>query len=346
MQIRDNLPTINFFDSYRAHYGGQEDVVIANLEHLANQGNTLQLTLTSHRSDLCHFLCSTNDSPWSRLTNHTITIRMGKEKNWKAKIRPVYSEGEGPSVYDIEITVVTSEELAAQGSSGPTRFSVTITPPLELESRTPESWAIPIPTSEDREFAEKTWGAHLAGAESDYEKAKILAKLLCHELWPHSGWPIDELAYYSPFDAYRAMVSGKSKGFCVQFNIAFVHACKCFGLIARTMHIERPVSYTSESSLLFSGMHTTTEIFDRTMNRWIFMDIRFYCLGAYLGEEGPLSIGEFHLFMSQPHWRDRLRFQAYNMETKTESRLPMSECPRPDLHFYSGWNTVFHVGRD
>jgi len=48
--------------------------------------------------------------------------------------------------------------------------------------------------------------------------------------------------------------------------------------------------------------------------------------------------------ISQPHWRDRLRFQIYDLETKTEKRLPMKDCPRPDIHFYSGWHTVFHVG--
>ncbi|MEO6053519.1 MAG: hypothetical protein ABIP97_05855 [Chthoniobacterales bacterium] len=288
---------------------------------------------------------SEKDGPWHCLSDHCVVIRMGNEAEWTGKIKPVYDSGEGPTVYDISVGLSTAEENAARGSVCPARYMVSITPPLELESRTPESWNIPTPTSEDREFAEKTWGAHLKGIEGDYEKACELSRLLCHELWPHTGWPIDELTYYTPFDSYRAMIAGKSKGFCVQFNIIFVHACKCFGVIARNMHMERPIRYTPESWVLLGGMHTTAEIFDRARNRWIFMDIRFYCQGVYIGEEGPLNTAEFHLFMSQPHWRDRLKLQVYNMTTKTESRLPFKECPRPDIHFYSGWSTVFHVGK-
>lgn len=345
MLIRENRPTINFMDSYRVHYGAQaEDVVIRRLEPLTGTEPALRLELACGRPDFSHFRFARGRTPSYPALNNSFIIRFGKERTWKGKARPIYTGGAGKTTYDITITLRTREESAAAGNPGPARFTVQITPPLDFEVRSPASWAVPVPTAEERRFAEATWGNVVAGAKSDYAKAKELAKALCRELWPHSGAPIPEMPYYSPFEMYRAMVSGKSKGFCVQFGMIFVHACKCFGLIARNLHIERPVRYGDGSWIFLSGMHCTNEVFDRALNRWIFMDLRFYCLGAYLGEEGPLTLGEFHLFMSQPHWQERLRFQIYDLKTKTEKRLPMKECPRTNIDFYSGWNTVFHVG--
>jgi hypothetical protein len=174
----------------------------------------------------------------------------------------------------------------------------------------------PTPSSEEREFAVKHWGKVVSDSATDYENAKALAKILCDELWPHSGWPIPEMQYLTPFQMYEKMMAGESEGFCVQFAMIFVRACGCFDVIARNMHLERPVHYGKELNVFLNGMHSTSEIFDRELDRWIFMDLRFYCLGAYLGEEGPLSMGEFHLFMSQPHWRERLRFDVYDMEKR------------------------------
>ena len=346
MMIRDNRPTINFLDSYRAHYGGQEDVVIQRLEPLSGNEPALRLTFACGRRDFSHFLFSVGESPFYPSMDNTFIIRFGKNREWQGKMRPVYENGEGPVTYAITITCKTAEAYQAEGEVCSTRFTVTINPPLDFQVRSPESWVALVPTAEERRFAEATWGKDVVGAKTDYEKARQLAKVLSHELWPHSGTPMQGMEYYSPFEMYRAMVSGKSKGFCVQFAMIFVHACKCFDLIARNMHIERPVRYGEQCWILLSGMHSTTEVFDRALDRWIFMDLRFYCLGAYIGDEGPLSLGEFHLFMCQPHWRNRLRFQIYDMETRTEKRLSMAECPRPDIHFYGGWNTVFHVGRE
>ncbi|HRU05979.1 MAG TPA: transglutaminase domain-containing protein [Candidatus Brocadiia bacterium] len=344
MLVREGRPTINYLDSYRAHYGGREDVVIRRLEPVEDEAGVLRIELACHRPDFRHFLLSYNGCPAFPSLNNLLMARFGPARAWKGAARPVYEDGPGATTYEIAITYKTAEEYAAEGEPAPARYMVKITPPLEMEARTPESWVVLAPDAEDRRFAQETWGSWVAGAPSDYDKAKGLAKAICHDLWPRSGEPIPEMRYYSPFQMYRAMMEGKSKGFCVQFNMIFVHACKCFGVVARNMHVERPVRYGAPASVLLNGMHCAAEAYDRAMDRWIFMDTRFYCLGAYLGEEGPLTLGEFHLFMSQPYWRERLRFQIYDMETKTEKRLPMSDCPRTNIDFYSGWNTVFHVG--
>lgn len=347
MLVRDNRPTINFMECYRSHYGAQEDVVIRALESLPGDDPLVRLELACHRPDFSGFRFSEQGRPFFMSLDNTFRIKLGENtKTWQAKVQPVYESGPGAQTYEIALTYKSKEDYRAEGIEHGAMVNVQIMPPLDFEVRTPESWIGPLPTAEEKRFAEETWGQLVAGAESDYDKAKVLAKALCHELWPHTGTPIAEMAWYSPFEMYRAMVSGKSKGFCTQFGMAFVHACKCFGVPARYMHIERPVEYGKDLWLMMQGMHCTSEIFDRTLNRWIFMDLRFYCLGAYLGEEGPLNLAELHLFMCQPHWRERLRFHIYDMESGEEKRLPMSACPRPDIHFYGGWHTVCHAGHN
>ncbi len=346
MLIRNHRPTINFLDAYRSHYGSsEEDVTIQEIVRFEGQAPAIKLVLASGRSDFCYFLFSALDGPFYPSMNSEFDIPFfGAAREWHGQFRPVYKRGEGPTTYAVQVTLKTAEEYAAGGDLHPPLVTVQISPPLDFVARTPESWAVPVPTEAERQFARQTWGAQVAGARSDYDKAKALARILCEQLWPHSGMPIPEMSNYGPFDMYRAMVSGRSKGFCVQFGMIFVHACKCFDVVARNLHVERPVTYDERLRIFLGGMHCASEIFDRVMNRWIFMDLRFYCLGAYLGEEGPLSLGEFHLFMCQPQWRDRLRFQVYDLASGTEKRLPMSECPRTNIDFYAGWHTVFHVG--
>jgi len=40
---------------------------------------------------------------------------------------------------------------------------------------------------------------------------------------------------------------------------------------------------------------------------WILMDLTYQMLGAFLGDEGPLTTAEFHIFINQPQRRQRLR---------------------------------------
>jgi hypothetical protein len=345
MLIRDNRPTINFMDCYRPHYGGLEDVVIEKLDSPAGPEPYVRLQLGCRRPDFCSFRFSENAKSFYHALDNTFHIRPGTSKKWEGKAQPVYQSGPGPVTYAIAVTFKTRADYRAEGIDHGDLINVAITPPLEFGVREPESWLTPRPTEEERRFAEATWGRHVAGVSDDYGKARALAKALCHELWPHSGKaPIPEMQWYSPFEMYRAMMEGRSDGFCTQFGMIFSHACKCFGVISRNLHIERPVAYGADRWLMIQGMHCFSEIFDRALNRWIFMDLRFYCLGAYLGEEGPLNLAEFHLFMCQPHYRNRLRFHVYDMATGTEKRVPMDECPRPDIHFYGQWHSVFHVG--
>lgn len=345
MMIREGRPTINFLDSYRAHYRGfREDLFIKEVEPLGESGEGVRLSLCCEREDFAFFNFSVGDGDFYKSKDNAFIIRFEDKNEWNGKFQSVYENGEKSSTRTIKATRSFVDPRQETPDSPSTSISININPPLELFASSPDRWVKATPSYEEREFAMKHWGKVVSDSATDYDNAKALAKILCDELWPHTGCPIPEMQYYTPFEMYKTMMTGKSEGFCVQFAMIFVRACECFDIIARNMHMERPVHYGKDLNVFLQGMHSTSEVFDRALDRWIFMDLRFFCLGAYLGEEGPLSIGEFHLFMNQPHWRDRLRFQVYDMETNTEKRLPMNDCPRTNIDFYSGWNTVFHVG--
>jgi len=74
------------------------------------------------------------------------------------------------------------------------------------------------------------------------------------------------------------------------------------------------------------------------------MDLRLYSLGAWLGDIGPLTLAEFHLFLNQEQRRVKLKLLVYDMTNKTEKMLPLDKCPKYPTSFTSffGWNTELH----
>ena len=91
-------------------------------------------------------------------------------------------------------------------------------------------------------------------------------------------------------EVIERMVSGKDKGWCTNFATIFVHACNCLGIPARLVGMGQIHSLSDKCKIQRGGSHSTSEIFDDASNQWVWMDISFYALGAYLGEEGPLNM--------------------------------------------------------
>ena len=193
-----------------------------------------------------------------------------------------------------------------------------------------------------KKFALKKWGHLIESVGSNYEKAKLLAKILMEDLWPHNGLPTDGMNV-PPFQQYERMISGKDKGFCSNFAAIFICACNCFDIPARGIHMRKIHSVSDKCRIQIGGLHGTTEIFDKDMNQWIWMDLMHYALGAYLGEQGPLNLLELHLFLNHPARKKALRLHFYDYEkTKTEMTLELDKCPKNNFGSFEGWNTEFH----
>lgn len=226
----------------------------------------------------------------------------------------------------------------------PSIIYVKTTPFLNFSSGRVEDWVCPKPTEDEKEYASEKWGHLVRDSDSDYEKAKLLAKSLMHDLWPHSGTPSDAMKVPA-FQQYERMVSGQDKGFCSNFAAIFVCACNSLGITARRIHMQKVASLSDKYRIQMESMHSTTEIFDGRLNQWIWLDLRFYALGAYLGEEGPLNTAEFFLFLNQEERRKRLRLLIYDLKTKSVTPLPLDKCPKQAFGCYEGWNTEFHYSK-
>ncbi|MFZ5831419.1 MAG: hypothetical protein ACOY3P_15145, partial [Planctomycetota bacterium] len=121
----------------------------------------------------------------------------------------------------------------------------------------------------------------------------------------------------------------------------FSMACNCFGVINRWGFLNDGLQ-NDEVLIELGTSHLVTEIFDRQLNQWIFIDGRYSTLGAYLGDIGPLTLHEFMLFMNQPYRRTSLKVLYYDREKDQEQMRPVDDCPKP-FNSYLGWTKGFHT---
>ena len=334
----------------KSHYGnfyqGREELTIKSIEELASDEIRIRLILQSHLKEFSHFLISTDGSEFQKSLDGSImadfTIGDSSAQKTDIIVKMISKDGGISEPYTINLICNAKEYWESKGAKGyPNWITVKTYPFLNFTpSCTVENWIYKTPRSQERRFADEKWGNLIKNAESNYEKAKLLAKTLMDDLKPHVGVPSDAMKV-PPFEQYERMISGKDKGFCTNFANIFIHACNSLGIPARRIHLEK-VHYRSDKfSVRMGGMHSTTEIFDDRLNQWIWIDHTYNVLGAYLGEEGPLNMAEFSLFLNQDERRKRLRVLFYNYKDKTEKLLSLDECPKKFASL-DGWDTEFH----
>ena len=331
---------------YGNFYQGREELTIKSIEELASDEIRIKIILQSHLKEFSHFLISTDGSEFHKSLDGSIvadfTIGDSSAQNINIIVKMISKNGGISQPYTIDLICNAKEYWDSKGATGyPNWITVKTYPFLNFKpSCTVENWIYKTPRSQERRFADEKWGNLIKNAESNYEKAKLLAKTLMDDLKPHVGVPSDAMKV-PPFEQYERMISGKDKGFCTNFANIFIHACNSLGIPARRIHLEKVHSRSDKFSIRMGGMHSTTEIFDDRLNQWIWIDHTYNVLGAYLGEEGPLNMAEFSLFLNQDERRKRLRVLFYNYKDKSEKLLSLDECPKKFASL-DGWDTEFH----
>jgi hypothetical protein len=258
------------------------------------------------------------------------------------RVRPAFASGAPEVVYTIHVNWMTRRAFAkAGGYRAVDIVKVTSEPALSFGTNRPERWRTFQADATDLAFAQKQWGHLLAGVASDYEKARILTKALIRELGPHGGLPSAFLYGLPTFEKYVAITTGRSKHACAQYAEIFSKACNAFGVINRYGFINDGLR-TEDVLIELGTSHLVTEIFDRELNQWIFLDGRYFTLGAYLGDVGPLTLHEFFLFMNQPNRRPKLKVLYYDAKTDREDLRSVDDCPKP-FNSYLGWTKGFHT---
>lgn len=344
------LAKAKFKDNYWRIYHGRDEVMLESLEELPGDTAGVRLALQSSIEGLSHFLYSIDDASFEKSATGCIEVHFKKggmtDQHTTVVVKAVAGDGAETKSYTLKLGYYSAEFYKASGlMSYPDIVIMGSDPILNFHIGEVEDWGFPESTPEEVEFAAKKWGALIKDAQTGYEKAKLLIKSLMDDLWPHNGNPSDEQEASRPFMQYERMVSGEDKGWCTNFATIFVHACNCLGIPARLVGMGQIHSLTDKCKIQRGGCHSTSEIFDDASNQWVWMDISFYALGAYLGEEGPLNMAEFHFFLNQPARRKRLKLHIYNLDDKSDKILPLDECPKKTFDCWEGWDREFHYGK-
>ncbi|MCD6221866.1 transglutaminase domain-containing protein [bacterium] len=339
----------NFRKYYWDIYYGREEISIKSIEELPGDEIGVKLILQANMQNFSYFLYSVNGKKFRKSSTCDITVNFEDNafhQETTVVVKTVSKGKKSSNSYTIKFKYYPKKFYEAHRMKNcPNIIIVESSPPLNFLSSSVEDWISYIPTEEEKKYALRKWGNLIRGINSEYQKAKVLAKSLMDDLWPHDGMPSDEMTKLSPFEQYERMVTGKDKGFCSQFASIFVCACNCLGISARRIHTEQIHSTSNKCRIQLGEMHGTTEIFDNGLNQWIWMDLRYYALGAYLGKEGPLNMVEFHLFLNQQERRKRLKLLIYDLETKSEKMLPLNKCPKRNFSCYEGWDKEFHYSK-
>ncbi len=340
---------VRFRTSYWDVNHGRDEIMLKAIEDLPGAAAGVRLALQSGIEGFSHFLYSIDDAPFKKSPDGCITVHFEDKPSHQEKtiiVKAACGNGKDSTPYTVKLGYFPKEFYEANRMSGyPNILVVESDPVLNFACGSVEDLASREATPEEREFASKKWAGLVRDAETNYDKAKLLAKSLMDDLCPHSGCPSDEMKV-SPFEQYERMVSGRDKGFCSNFACIFVCACNALGIPARRIGMQQVHSASDKCRIQRGSKHSTTEIFDRHSNQWIWMDMRYYVLGAYLGEEGPLNMAELHLFLNQSTRRERLKFHIYNLNDKSDRILPLDECPKKVFDCWEGWDVEFQYGKE
>jgi hypothetical protein len=347
---KNNKFIVNFKDSFWEVYGGKEVLAIKSIEESSDVSGRLVLRLQHNFKNFSHFLISKNGAESEKNIEGAIfadfDINSVDPEKVKFKINIVAEDGKISQPYFIKLIGNSRKYWSSRGAMGyPNWVTVKTNPYINfIPKYKVEDWIYKNPKKEEITFARSKWGKLIQEVESNYEKAKILAKTLLDDLIPHIGTPSDSM-YTNPFVQYERMVSGRDKGFCSNFAHIFIQACNSFGIPARRIHLQKVHSKSEnpdELSVRMDGMHSTVEIFDNKLNQWILMDYYSNALGFYLDNLGPLNAIEFGLFLNKPDRKKYLKILYYNRKTKEEKMIPISENPKTQYASFDGKDTEYH----
>ncbi len=112
------------------------------------------------------------------------------------------------------------------------------------------------------------------------------------------------------------------------------------------MKMMRTWSKGAAYDLLMAEGHSTSEIFAEDLNKWVWIDLTFAMTGMELPGQGPIHMAEMARALNDPDRVGGLMATVYDLETKTEKRMSVLECPsRAALFNYFKRDQLFMYSR-
>ena len=336
----------NLLGDYRAYYAEREPLCYTAIEPVSSGKYGLRFAFGSNLSDVQRIEWAEGEGAFRPLADGAVFVpfdaKSDAAQNKVFRVRPVFATARPESVYTIRVNWMTRAAFTKEGGfRNRDIVKVTSEPRLGYGTNKPENWKSFRPDAAEIAYAKQHWGSVVEGVTSDYEKAKRIAKSLRRELRECGGLPSAFLYDLPTFEKYEAVRSGRSKFACAQYSEIFSKICNAFGVVNR-WGFNNDNLQTDDVLIELGSSHLVTEIFDRDLNQWVFIDGDLQTLGAYIGDVGPLTLHEFLLFINQPNRRPHLNVLIYDPYKDTEEMMPVDRSPQPYLS-YRGWTKGYHT---
>jgi hypothetical protein len=345
--------TVDLQTNYWELYPRHEDVVLLAMDPL-REGFGVQLSVGSSMKGVSHFIYSVNGAPAQRSDSGKISIRF-EDKNAPAvqrtttTIKAATTSGAESKSYPISINFYPRELYAASGQTAPGYMIIQQTD-LALTTSRVEEWILHHPSPDEVAYARKTWGRLFSPGQSDYDNVCALARSIMDDLEPHRGIPSDEMGRLSAFDQYRRVMAGKDRLWCGNIAQIFASASNALGIPCRIIGMNRAGAAQPEGKgrpvLLLAEGHGSTEIYSERLKSWIWIDLTFCILGAYLREEGLINMAELYSYLNDPNRLPSLRLHVYDPRTRTARKVLALESEQKGALFnYFKRDQRFHYTR-
>src|SRR5262249_25536569 len=182
---------------------------------------------------------------------------------------------------------------------------------LSLCGSSIQDWIVEPVSAESRAFARKRWGALVKPLSGDCEKAVAIGRDLARVLGPHAGIPSSRMRDAPPFEQLARAESGRDSVWCANDADIFSAVVNALGMPMRKIDMQYVWSSRDKVNLEIAEGHRTTELFDRALDRWVWMDLTLGIWQAELDGE-PLNMAELAQALNDPHREDRLRLLEYD----------------------------------
>lgn len=332
---------VRLAESVGCAYPGESDLWLDGFSGAGGKGVTARVRLAPGRPGFRHLQVKCDQGQPEAVKTPVLRVRFERGATPLSRVfdvTPVFADGAGTPC-QVVVELYPSAFYAASGLLRQPDALILKTRPL-LPRRPPGRPVCEFAgvTPSDRAYARRKWGGLVTQGATDLDRARLLALSLARDLAPHNGVPSDAMMRASPFRQYRMMVEQGATGYCENWAVIFVHACRALGVRARAVWLEESFGRAAELAAQAGSCHLSTEVFDRSTRQWIWIDNRFHCLGAYLGKEGPLTLAEFCLFLNEPSRRARLRLLIQTPADASPRRLPLDRCPKRAFDCFEGWH--------
>ena len=274
-----------------------------------------------------------------------ITVRFPNEKAMEPQLHTlsiiaISTAGERTTAFHLGLQFASKARDAANGRTTHDRIIVKDTD-LQLNYSVIADWIIEIPTNEDRAYAQQCWGDLISPEAPPYSRARVVTRAVIDDFEPQRGIPSDMMNGLHPFRQHERILARTDHGWCANLSEVLCHALNSLDIPARLVRM-RNTYYNADSEapgrnfeVLLAGGHTIVEIFDRTLNQWIWIDPSQRQLGARDAGGHYLNLAEIHHRANQPHQAADLKLDAYDPVTSEETTFAFADSPsRPNLLHY------------